>query len=41
MYTIYQQALMDVKVFPIPDTGEYIYADSWGQPETTAAKENI
>lgn len=30
MYTIYQQALMDVKVFPIPDTGEYIYADSWG-----------
>lgn len=30
LYAIYQQALKDITVFPIPDMEEYIYADSWG-----------
>lgn len=29
-YMIYQQTLKDINVFPIPDIGEYIYANSWG-----------
>lgn len=30
LYTIYYQSLVDVNVFPVPDIGEYIYANSWG-----------
>jgi len=30
LYRIYEQALKDVNVFPVPDIGEYIYSNSWG-----------